>query len=255
MPNGGHICLYSVRAAGQLPWMLVLRSVLFNTAYYLNLIVWMVLAMPSLVLPRPVLLAIVRAWVRCNLFLLRTVAGIRCEFRGLENIPPGAILVASKHQSVWETFALFHVFADPCYILKRELMWIPVFGWYAAKQRMVPINRGARSKAMKDMNIAAKLEIAEGRQIAIFPEGTRRPPGAEPAYKYGATFLYSELGVPCVPVALNSGVHWPRRQFIRRPGTIVLEILPPIPPGLDKAEFAVRLQADIEAASNRLLPV
>jgi len=245
--------LYSARKAGQLRRMLVLRSILFNFAYYTNLIVWMVLALPSMLLPRQVQLRIVKLWTRSNLFLLRTVAGIRCEFRGRENIPPGGVLVASKHQSVWETFALFHVFADPCYILKRELMWIPVFGWYAAKQRMVPINRGARSKAMKDMNTAAKAQLADGRQIMIFPEGTRRPPGAEPAYKYGATFLYSELGVPCVPVALNSGAHWPRRQFIRRPGTIVLEILPAIAPGLDKTDFADRLQTDIEAASNRLL--
>ena len=233
--------------------MLVLRSIAFNAAYYLNLILWMIAALPSMLLPRHVLLTIVKLWVRSNLFLLRTIAGIRCEFRGVENIPDGGVIIASKHQSVWETFALFHVLADPCYILKRELMWIPVFGWYAAKQRMVPVNRGARSKAMKDMNAAAAVAVAEGRQIAIFPEGTRRPPGAEPAYKFGTTFLYSELGVPCVPIALNSGVHWPRRKFIRLPGTIVLDILPPIPPGLEKAAFAARLQDTIEDASTRLL--
>lgn len=233
--------------------MLVLRSLLFNVAYYANLILWMLVALPILLLPRSMLLVIVQLWVRSNLCLLRHIAGIECEFRGREHIPQGGILIASKHQSVWETFALFHVFPDPCYILKRELMWIPVFGWFAAKQRMVPVDRGARSRAMKDMAQAAKEQVAEGRQVAIFPEGTRRPPGAEPAYKFGATYLYSEMGVPCVPVALNSGVHWPRRKFIRRPGRIVLEILPPIPPGLDRESFAARLQSEIETASNRLL--
>jgi len=155
--------------------MLVLRSLLFNVAYYANLILWMLVALPILLLRRSMLLVIVQLWVRSNLFLLRSIAGIHCEFRGREHIPQGGILIASKHQSVWETFALFHVFSDPCYILKRELMWIPVFGWFAAKLRMVPVDRGARSRAMKDMALAAKEQVAEGRQVAIFPEGTRRP--------------------------------------------------------------------------------
>ncbi|MDQ0396263.1 lysophospholipid acyltransferase family protein [Labrys monachus] len=233
--------------------MLILRSLLFNLLYYVNIVVWMVAVLPTFALPRRVLLRAVKAWARTNLFLMRHVAGITCEIRGRENIPPGPLLVACKHQSVWETFALFLVFDDPCYILKRELMWLPLFGWLAAKQRMIAVDRGARSRAMRQMQIDGRRQLADGRQIVIFPEGTRRAPGAEPAYKYGVVYLYSEFGVPCVPVALNSGVFWPRRQFIRRPGRLVLEILPPLAPGEDKAAFFDRLQAVIETASARLL--
>jgi 1-acyl-sn-glycerol-3-phosphate acyltransferase len=233
--------------------MLILRSLLFNLLYYINIIVWMVAALPTLALPRHVLLRTVKTWARVNIFLMRHVAGITCEIRGLENIPPGALLVAAKHQSVWDTFALFLVFDDPCYILKRELLWLPLFGWLASKQRMIAVDRGARSKAMRQMHADGQRQLADGRQIIIFPEGTRRPPGAEPAYKYGVVHLYAGFDVPCVPVALNSGVFWPRRQFIRRPGNLVMEILPPIAPGQDKAAFFERLQDVVETASKRLL--
>ena len=233
--------------------MLLVRSLLFNLLYYINIIVWMIVALPTLVLPRSVLLGCVKAWVRVNFFLMRRVAGITCEIRGRENIPHGACLVASKHQSVWDTFAMFLVFDDPCYVLKRELTWIPLFGWLAVKQRMIAVNRGARSRAMKQMQADGQRQLADGRQIVIFPEGTRRPPGAEPAYKFGVVFLYNEFKVPCVPVALNSGIFWPRRQFIRRPGHLVMEILPPIAPGEDKTVFFEKLQAAVETASDRLL--
>jgi 1-acyl-sn-glycerol-3-phosphate acyltransferase len=145
------------------------------------------------------------------------------------------------------------VFDDPAYILKRELMWIPFFGWCAWKADMIPVDRGARSQALAAMTVLAKVETGRGRQIIIFPEGTRRAPGAEPKYKFGVVHLYGELGVPCVPVALNSGLFWPRRSFRRYPGTIRVEILDPIAPGLDKAEFAARLQNDVEAATARLV--
>ncbi len=233
--------------------MIVLRSLLFNLVYYTNIILWMILSLPSLLLPRVVLLRIVRAWSHVNFFLLRYLAGITCEIRGRENVPSGGVLVASKHQSVWDTFAMFLVFDDPCYVLKRELMWLPLFGWLAAKAQMIAVNRGARSKAMKQMHADGAEQLAKGRQIIIFPEGTRRAPGAEPAYKFGVVYLYSEFNVPCVPVALNSGYFWPRRQFIRRPGKLVMEILPPIPPGKDKAAFFEQLQSSIENASDRLL--
>lgn len=233
--------------------MLMLRSVAFTIAFYANIIFWMICALPTLVLPRGAVMAVVRAWARCNIALLRTIAGIRCEIRGRERIPPGGLLVASKHQSVWETFALFLLFDDPCYVLKRELIWLPLFGWLAMKARMVPVNRGARSAAMKAMTARAMVEVAAGREIVIFPEGTRRPPGAEPQYKFGVAYLYSELNVPCVPVALNSGLYWPRRQVVKRPGTIVIEVLEPIPPGLERGAFLERLAHDIEGASNRLL--
>src|SRR5215213_3435752 len=209
--------------------------------------------MPTLLLPSRYLLAVARGWARANLRLLRVVCGIRADFRGLEKIPPGGLIIASKHQSVWETFALLPYVNDPTFILKRELMWIPLFGWCLWKAGMIPVDRGARGPALAAMTERAKVEVQRGRQIIIFPEGTRRPPGAEPRYKFGVAHLYAETGVPCLPVALNSGLFWGRRQFLRYPGTIRLEVLDPIPPGLDKQVFFQTLQTDLEAASNRLV--
>jgi 1-acyl-sn-glycerol-3-phosphate acyltransferase len=171
----------------------------------------------------------------------------------LERIPPGGLIVAAKHQSAWETLALVPLFEDPTFILKRELMWIPLFGWYLAKARCVPIDRRAGSLALTKMNQRAREEAQSGRQILIFPEGTRKAPGARPAYKYGVAHLYENLGVPCLPIALNSGLYWPRRAVIRRPGTVRAEILEPIPPGMPRDAFFALLQSRIEASSNRLL--
>lgn len=235
--------------------MLVLRSLAFNVLFYANLTLWLIFGvLPSLILPRQVLLRVAVGWSRSSLWLMRIVAGTRCEITGLENIPQGGLMVGAKHQSFLETFALVTVFRNPVFILKRELTWIPVFGWALMKMRMIPVNRGARARALSDVTRRAKIELGQnGRQLLIFPEGTRRAPGAPPAYKFGAAHIYAELGVPCVPVALNSGLYWPRRKFLRRPGTIRIEILPPIEPGLNKASFQRILQERIETASDRLL--
>jgi 1-acyl-sn-glycerol-3-phosphate acyltransferase len=233
--------------------LLILRSAVFNVLFYLNLLVHFVIAIPTLVLPRIAIVRLAQSWGRTNNWLLRAVCGIKVEYRGLEKIPHGALLVASKHQSLWETFALLWVFSDPCFILKRELQWIPFFGWYAWKAGMIPVDRGRRGQALADMTERARVELGRGRQIVIFPEGTRRAPGAEPNYKFGIVHLYVETGIPCLPIALNSGLFWPRRSFRRYPGTIVAEILDPIPSGLDKAAFAAKLQQDIETATARLI--
>jgi 1-acyl-sn-glycerol-3-phosphate acyltransferase len=233
--------------------MLILRSLLFNVVFYLHISVRMAALLALLPFPRKTMVRAVQAWARDNLRLLKLIAGTKVEFRGLERLPLGAVLVAAKHQSTWETFALLTILDDPTFVLKRELMWVPLFGWLAAKAGMVPVNRGAGSSALADMNERARQEAARGRQIVIFPEGTRRPPGAEPAYKFGIAHLYGNLDIPCVPIALNSGLFWPRRRFIRRPGTIVAEILDPIPPGLPRKEFMDALQARIETAAARLL--
>jgi 1-acyl-sn-glycerol-3-phosphate acyltransferase len=233
--------------------MLAVRSLLFNAAFYANLILWMLVATPLLLAPRMALMRVAQAWGRSNLWLLRTIAGTRLELRGRERIPPGGLLVAAKHQSLWETFALATLFDDPAFVLKRELTWIPLFGWFLRKADMVSVDRRAGSNALRDMTRRARDEVARGRQLLIFPEGSRRPPGADPAYKYGIVHLYEKLAVPCLPVALNSGLFWPRRRFIRRPGTIVVEILEPIPPGLPRDEFFRAVTQQIEAASTRLL--
>lgn len=231
--------------------MQVLRSVLFNVLFYLNLILHVVVAIPTYALPRRAFMAVAKSWGRTSNALMR-VAGIAVELRGLEKIPRGSLIVAAKHQSVWETFTLLTLFDDPAYIFKRELGWIPIFGWYAVKSRMVPVDRRAHGGAIAGMVERAVEELKRGRQVIIFPEGTRTAPGAPPAYKSGVVHLYAAAGVPCLPVALNSGLYWPRRKFLRRPGTIVLEVLDPIPPGLDREEFAARLEREIETAQGRL---
>lgn len=235
--------------------MLILRSLLFNVLFYLNLACWLVFAaFPALLLPSRYLLKIAVAWGRSSLWLMRVTAGTRYEISGMENIPQGGMMVAAKHQSFWETFVLVTVFPDPVFILKRELTWIPFFGWCLTKLRMIPVDRGAKARALAHVTRRAKVELTEkGRQLLIFPEDTRRAPGAPPAYKFGVAHLYGELGVPCLPLALNSGLYWPRRKFLRRPGTIRVEILPPIAPGMDKMSFQALLQERIETASDRLL--
>ena len=232
---------------------IAVRSIAFNVLFYLNTALWLIIALPTFFMPYRAILAVATAWGRSNLVLLRVVAGIDCELRGRERIPPGALIVASKHQSAWETFALLPLFDNPLFIVKRELQWIPIFGWLMIKGRMVPINRGARLQALAAMIERARIELACNRQLIIFPEGTRRPAGAEPRYKFGVAQLYAAEGVPCIPIALNSGLFWPRRSLWLRPGTVLVEILDPIAPGLDKDVFFERLQHDLETATARLI--
>ncbi len=232
--------------------MLVLRSLIFNTVFYLNLVIWLIVALPCFLLPRRVLYRMGAAWARCNIRLMRVIVGTKVEFRGIEHIPEGGLLVAAKHQSFWETFALLPLFADAAFVLKKELTWIPLFGWYALKTKMVPVDRDGGISAVKAMTAKAREAVDAGRQLVIFPEGTRRAPGAPPDYKSGTGHLYRRLNKPCLPIALNSGLFWPRRQFMRYPGTIIVEILPPIPPGLSQNEFSEKLQGAIEHASDRL---
>ena len=158
-----------------------------------------------------------------------------------------------KHQSAWETVGLVPLFPRPTFILKRELRWIPIFGWYTAKFDQIPINRGKRSEALAAMVAAAKETIAKKRQILIFPEGTRRPVGAEAKYKFGIAHLYRQLNCPVVPIAHNAGVYWPRASWLVYPGTVVVEILPRIEPGLSPEQFHERLVFDVETASNKLI--
>ncbi len=232
---------------------IIIRSIVFNVLFYLNTVVWLIAALPTFFMPYRAIIAVAKAWGRTNLVLLRVVAGIDYEIRGREKIPQGPIIVAAKHQSAWETFALLPLFDNPVFIVKRELQWLPIFGWLMIKGRMVPVDRGAGSQALAAMAERARIELADNRQLIIFPEGTRRPAGAEPRYKYGVAHLYSAEGVPCVPVALNSGLFWPRRSIRRQPGTVVVEILDPIMPGLGKDEFFKRLQSALETATARLI--
>ena len=232
---------------------IVARSLIFNALFYVNITIRMIVALPTILLPYSFLHGVLRRYASSTLWFLRVVCGTKVEWRGREKLPAGPCIVACKHQSLWETFALFMLLPDPTYVLKRELMWLPLFGWLATKARMIPIDRGSHTKALASMTAAARREAARGRQIVIFPEGTRRPPGAKPRYLPGVAFLYAELGLPCVPIALNSGLFWPRRSLRRHPGTVLVEVLDPIPPGLEKREFLARLQNATEQATARLV--
>ena len=233
--------------------VLYLRSVVFNIVFYVNLIAFLVLGAGFFFAPRKWAIRALQAWARSTLWWLKVLAGIACEVRGREHIPQDAAMVAGKHQSLWETFAILPLVDDPAIVLKRELTFIPLFGWFAVKFRMVAVDRSAGTKALKDMIRRARQEMAARRQLVIFPEGTRRAPDAAPDYKSGAAALYLRLDVPCTPFALNSGLYWPRRKFVRHPGTIIIEFLPPIPPGLNRKTFAARLEKDVEAATARLV--
>lgn len=235
--------------------MLQIRSLAFNTVFYASLIVQMILWTPIYFLsPRKRAWFVPKFWARSSLWLYEKIAATRSDIAGQENLPQGSFILAPKHQSFWDTIAFFPHLDDPLYILKRELTWIPFFGWYIKKMRMIPVDRGSRSKALKMVVGATRTELAcNPRQLIIYPEGTRRPPGAEPAYKYGIVELYNQLGIPVVPVAHVAGLYWPRRKFLRFPGTIHARFLPAIPPGLGKEEFMQRLIGDTEAACDRLL--
>lgn len=233
--------------------MTVLRSLLFSVWLYLSIPLFAVGLSPALLLPHRFARGVVKLWARSVLFGLRWIAGVRVEVRGLEHRPSGAALVAPKHQGMLDIVVPFTVLDDPCYVLKKELMYLPFFGWFAWKTGMIPIDRSAGSTALKSMVKRARVRLAEGRQIVIFPEGTRTPVGAAPDYKPGVAAIYRDLGAECVPFATNSGVHWPAHGFMRHPGVAVFEFLPPLPAGLKRPEFMTRLETRIETASTALL--
>src|ERR1700739_5010161 len=230
-----------------------IRSLIFNILFYPVFLFWAIVALPTLVLPRAALLRVASWWGKTNILLMRVVCGIKVEFRGVEKIPKGPLLVASKHQSMWETISLLHFFDAPFFVLKRELKWIPIFGLFLIKANMIAIDRKAGGRALIAMMKRASEEVRRGRQFVIFPEGTRTAPGAPPNYKRGVVQIYADCGVPCLPGALNSGLFWPRRTFMRYPGTLVVEFLDPLPPGLSRREFIARVRTTIEEASDRLV--
>lgn len=234
--------------------MIVLRSILFNIAFYFNLIGRMIVFSPYYFLAdRKAAWSVPKNWVMANHWLQEKIVGTTFEIEGLENIPPGGYIFAPKHQSFWDAYGLLPWLDDPVYILKRELMWIPLFGQYISKMKMIPVNRGARGKVMAEVLERTKREIESGRQLIIYPEGTRRPAGARPDYKYGIARLYRDLDVPVVPVVMHPGLFWPRRKFLRYPGHFKVQILPPIEAGLDPDVFMAKLVDVMETASDRLL--
>jgi 1-acyl-sn-glycerol-3-phosphate acyltransferase len=229
------------------------RSIFFNACFFLWSTLVSVCATPFFLGPRLWTIKIACWWGNSVMFLARAILGLHYEIRGRENLPPLPFILASKHQSAWDTIIFYILFADPIFILKRELHWIPFFGWGLKKTGSIGIDRKAGAKALKGMLAEAKEHLTAGRPIVIFPEGTRTAPGAKKPYQPGVAAIYTQCGVPVVPVALNSGMFWRRREFIKRPGTIVLEFLPTIEPGLDRRAFQAELEKRIEEGSNRLM--
>lgn len=230
--------------------MTALRSVLFFLWFASISTILSLVFVPVLALPRGATVWLARLWARATFWGLKFFAGISFDVRG--TVPRGPVLVAAKHMSMWDTLALYLVLDQPGIVLKRELLYVPFFGWFVSKAAAIPIDRSAGASALRKMSQAASRVLAEGRPVLIFPEGTRKKPGAAPDYKPGVAGLYGMLEVPCVPAALNSGVYW--TGFIKRPGTIVLEFLDPIPPGLKRAQFMTLLEKRIETATAALLP-
>lgn len=231
--------------------MTTIRSALFIVLLQSWTLVLGTLYLPLLLAPRGLVAPAARFWLRGVFLLLRAICGLGFTVRG--TVPKGAALVASKHQSTLETFAFRLILDDPAVILKKELLRIPIFGWYLARTGVVAIDRSAGMKALKDMVKGAEAAAAEGRQVLIFPEGHRMEVGAPPEYHSGVAMLYAGLGQPCVPVALNSGLFWGRGNLTKRPGTVVIEFLDPIPAGLDRKTFMAELERSIETATARLV--
>lgn len=232
--------------------MIKFRSALLTIAFLLACAIACVLMIPLFAAPRRWVMIGIRIWARVVTWLAFVICGIRTEVRGREHLPAGAALIAGKHQSLYDTCAPFAFLPDICYVLKKELVTIPLFGWYTLKGGMIVVDRSAGSAALRKLVDDSKDRLRDTRQIMIFPEGTRTDPGDEAAYKPGIAALYRELDLPCIPMATNSGMHWPASSWIRTPGTIVFEFLPAIPPGLKRGEFMRELEERIETASKAL---
>lgn len=230
------------------------RALLFAAWLYGLTVLMIVLALPLFLFPRQAMRRAMKLHARIVVFGLHWIVGARLEFRGREHAPRGRALIAGKHQSMLDTIAPFLALPDPCFSLKQELSRLPLYGWVAAKTRMIVIDRDAGAAALRRLVADARERLADERQIIIFPEGTRQTPGAAPDYKPGVAALYRELRGPCHLLATNAGAAWPAHGPGFRPGLIVYEFLEPIPPGLKRGEFMRVLEQRLQAASAALSP-
>jgi 1-acyl-sn-glycerol-3-phosphate acyltransferase len=229
-----------------------LSSAAFNIFFhgwvvFLLFTLWIALWLPPAKFRR-----VVELWPIGTNWALRTFCHIGVEVRGRENIPAGAAIYAVKHQSTWETAALLTIVPHIAYAMKAELLKIPFWKWYMTRAEHLAVDRRGGASSVRRMIQDAKAILDQGRSVAVFPEGTRTAPGSTGDYHPGIAALYSQLDAPVVPVALNSGLFWGRRTFLKTPGTIIIEFLPPMPADLNRREFVADLQARIESATRRL---
>ncbi len=232
--------------------MILARSLAFNFLFFLGGSLFLVALLPGLLLPRRSVMYFPAIWHGYVLWALQLTCEITYEIRGRENLPAEPSIVAVKHQSAWDTMILPIVLGDAAFVLKRQLLQIPIYGWYLRKLDNLPVDRAGGASALRAMVETGRRILSQGRSIVIFPEGTRTAPGERRPYHPGIAALYTQLHVQVVPVALNSGLYWGRRAFLKRPGRIVLEFLPPIDPGLPRKTFMRELESRIETASDRL---
>ncbi|MFN3213601.1 MAG: lysophospholipid acyltransferase family protein [Henriciella sp.] len=235
--------------------MNAIRSFIYVIWLYGWMAVLGILALPTLFLPRGAILWVIRLYARTVVLGLKWICGVHVEFRGLEHVSGGPLLIAGKHQAMLDVFVPFLIFDDPVLVMKRELLWYPALGWYAMKTRMLAIDRAGGAKTMRKMLAAAQARVVgESRQMLIYPEGTRSDPGAAPDCKpAGVRAFYKTLDVPMLPLATNSGLCWPAHGMVRTPGKVVYEVLPPITPGMNPKAMLAELEARLEAGSDRLL--
>ncbi|MBR1777538.1 MAG: 1-acyl-sn-glycerol-3-phosphate acyltransferase [Alphaproteobacteria bacterium] len=235
--------------------MKLIRSFLFNVYYVLVTLFICVIGVVIGLFSRRLCSLNARLWGFLLLFGLRWLAGIKCDVKGRENLPKkGPYIVASKHQSALETIAFHALLPSPAYILKKELQYIPLFGWNLKLTGCVPIDRSSGTKAMRSILQGTEKRLKENRPVVIFPEGTRTQPGTTTHYNPGVGLLYEKCQVPVIPVALNAGYFWAKKAFMKNPGTLTIEFLPAMPSGLDKREFLNELQRRIEEACAKMDP-
>ena len=232
--------------------MQAFRSLLFNNIFFGTSAIFLVAALLLLLFPRHAAQKFFHIWMKYMMWLLRVLVGLDYKIVGAEHLPNGPVIVACKHQSTWDVGIFLILFSNPAYVLKKELLSIPVYGWLLRKTKMIAINRDGGASALKNMLLQSREALAIGRTVVIFPEGTRSAPDSRGAYHPGVAALYNISNVPVVPVALNSGCFWERRGYIKRPGTITLEFQPPIDRGLKTREFMEELEFRIETASVNL---
>jgi 1-acyl-sn-glycerol-3-phosphate acyltransferase len=232
--------------------MIAVRSLLFNVTFYIWTTFMLVICLPILIFDRKITVRCQKFWANGVLWMMRSLVGITLDIRGRQHLGPASAIIASKHQSAWDTLIWHVIVDDPAVVMKSELLWIPIYGWYSLKAEMIPVNRDGGASTLKAMIRSAQKAAHQRRPIIIFPQGTRTAPGAHEPYQPGVVALYRGLNLPVVPVALNSGFFWPRRSLKRNPGTIVVKFLPPIAPGLDRKKFMTALEEKIETATDTL---
>lgn len=233
--------------------MIALRSTVFAVFFYIWSALLSPLYLPLMLGSRRFFWRCCLSWCRSCIWVIRKIMGIEFEIRGRENLPTdGTFIIASKHQSAWDTLIYNVIVLDCAYVVKRELFWFPFFGWFLWRVGMIGIDRKGGANTLKQLVASCKARLASGRSIIIFPQGTRTAPGVKKPYLPGVAALYTQCNVPVVPTALNSGIFWPRRTFLKYPGTVIVEFLPPIQPGMPRREFAAQLEQTIETATTQI---